>query len=79
MAEFGNPIMDSMIQQKLLENNVFAFYMAMNEQDSSELLFGKYDSSKFNGNIEWHPVINLLFWSLNLEDVKYNGVSMGLC
>jgi hypothetical protein len=49
MAEYGAPIMDSMISQGLLEKNVFAFYMAMNGVDKSELIFGKIDDSKYSG------------------------------
>ncbi len=71
--------MDSMIEQQILTKNMFAFYMAMNEDEQSELVFGGYDSTKFTGDLKWHPVVNQLFWSLKLDDVKYNGVSLGLC
>lgn len=53
--------------------------MAMNEFDKSELLFGDYDSTKIAGDINYHPVIDKLFFSLNLTDIKYNGESLGLC
>jgi len=33
MASHGLPIMDSMIKDKLLDSNVFAFYMSMNSKD----------------------------------------------
>jgi hypothetical protein len=47
--------------------------MATNENEESELIFGNYNSSKFEGDLQWHPVIDKLFWSLKLDDVKYNG------
>lgn len=53
--------------------------MAMNEGESSELLFGNYDNSKFEGDLKWHPVVDKLFWSLKLDDIKYNGESLGVC
>lgn len=53
--------------------------MAMNNDDKSELLFGAYDESKFTGDIQWHDVIDQLFWSLKLDDIKYNGKPMNLC
>lgn len=56
MASTGLPIMDSMIKQGLLDYNMFSFYMAMNDKDQSELLFGGYDKTKFSGDIIWHPV-----------------------
>eukprot|EP00350_Pseudokeronopsis_sp_OXSARD2_P010015 CAMPEP_0170551034 /NCGR_PEP_ID=MMETSP0211-20121228/9050_1 /TAXON_ID=311385 /ORGANISM="Pseudokeronopsis sp., Strain OXSARD2" /LENGTH=170 /DNA_ID=CAMNT_0010857933 /DNA_START=672 /DNA_END=1184 /DNA_ORIENTATION=- len=48
----------------------------MNPTDQSELLFGAYNEDKFTGDINWHPVIDKLFWSLSLDDIKYNGVSI---
>ena len=65
--------MDSMMAQGLLDKNLFAFFMAVNEHEQSELLFGTYDTTKFTGDIVWHPVINKLFFSLKLDDVKLNG------
>ena len=53
--------------------------MAMTDKDQSELLFGDYDQDKFTGNISWHPVVDKLFWSMRLNDIKVNGVSLNLC
>mmetsp|Transcript_13067 Transcript_13067/g.9469 ORF Transcript_13067/g.9469 Transcript_13067/m.9469 type:complete len:80 (+) Transcript_13067:588-827(+) len=64
MADMGLPIFDMMIEQDVLEANIFSFYMAMNQKDSSELLFGGYDPDKFTGEINWHDVVDKLFWSL---------------
>lgn len=79
MANVGAPIFDSMINQGLLTKNIFSFYMSTNEVDQSELLFGSYDQDKFVGDITWHPVVDKLFWSLKLDDIKYNGVPMNIC
>ncbi len=79
MANAGLPIFDNMITQKLLTSNIFSFYMGEHAGDNSELLFGRYDSDKFIGEIEWHPVIDKLFWSLRLDDIKYNGVPLNIC
>jgi len=38
--------------------------MAMSNEEKSELLFGNYDEQKMDGPIQWHPVINKLFWSV---------------
>lgn len=79
MAATGKPIFDSMIEQHLLSKNIFAFYMAMHPGDKSELLFGRYDPEKYVGDINWHPVIDKLFWSVRLDDIKYNGVPLNIC
>lgn len=51
----------------------------MNNKDDSELLFGAYDTSKFVGDITYHKVIDKLFWSLKLDDIKYNGKNLNIC
>ncbi len=53
--------------------------MGVNPGDQSELLFGKYDREKFVGDIKWHPVVDKLFWSLRLDDIKYNGINLNIC
>ena len=81
MAEPGlTPFFDTMMNQNLIEKNIFAFYMSMNPLiDDSELTFGSYDTERFEGDLTWHPVINKLFWSLNLEDVRIGNESLGVC
>lgn len=66
----GVPLFDSMIEQKLLNENVFAFYMSLCAEESSELAFGWYDQTRYTGLLDWHPVIHKFFWSLNLDDIK---------
>ena len=50
MANDGvEPFFDAMIREKILERNLFAFYMAMNptvEDDGSSMTLGYYDESK---------------------------------
>ena len=79
MADYGLPLMDGMMAQGVLEKNMFAFYMAMNQYDHSELTFGGYDESKFIGDIIWHPVADKLFWSIQLDDIKLNGIPLNIC
>jgi hypothetical protein len=81
MANTGvEPFFDAMMREGILESNLFAFYMGMNPiNDESELTFGYFDSQRYTGDMNRHPVIDELFWSLNLEDVLIDGVSLGLC
>lgn len=44
-----DPLFDSIMKQNLLSKNMFAFYMAMNDEEDSELVFGWYDETKFEG------------------------------
>jgi hypothetical protein len=46
-----------MMGQNLLKNNMFAFYLgAVAEQGESDLTFGYYDKTKFEGDLVWNPV-----------------------
>lgn len=77
MAEHGRPdetpLFDTMINQKVLPQNVFAFYMSLNDDENSELIFGWIDHSKYVGDLKWYPVIHKFFWTIKLDDIKLNG------
>merc|ERR1712060_545937 len=60
-------------------NNVFSWYLSFNPDEDSEILFGGWDTDRFEGQIMWHPVVNQLFWSLELKDVLVGGESTGFC
>lgn len=85
-AEPGiTPFFDEMMYEGILGFDIFAFHMSMNPDDEeSEVMFGDFNPDKIdhrrnNGEIEWHDVEHKLFWSINLEDVKINGNSLGMC
>jgi hypothetical protein len=66
-AKFGEkkstkhvPIFDSIIGQKLLDHNVFAFYLGKNNSDST-LTFGWVDKTRYTEPLVWHPVVNKYF------------------
>ena len=49
-------------------------------KDDSDLTVGYYNEEKFNiKTLKWHPVIDKLFWSIKLDDIKVNGVNLNLC
>jgi hypothetical protein len=58
LAEKGvKPMFDELMDNHLLENNVFAFYLAQyGSKLQSELTLGYYDESKFEGEITWLSV-----------------------
>ena len=55
--------------------------MSTNQIDTSELIFGGWDESKIvkGESITWHNVVDKLFWSLKLDDIKIGGRSLGIC
>ena len=84
LAEKGvTPVFDEMIEQKLLNNNMFAFYFTSKQAESqglkSDMTFGYYDKEKFQGDIHWNPVQFKYMFGVKLDDVKVGGKSMGMC
>lgn len=67
-----------MMNQKLLQSNVFAFYLTARDDEErsgakSDLTFGYYDKTKFNGNIHWNDILFQYMFGVKLDDVKFNG------
>ena len=84
LAEKGvTPVFDEMINQKLLKNNVFAFYLTNKQAEGlgiqSDLTFGYYDKAKFKGTLNWHPIKFKYMFGVQLDDIKVNGQSTGVC
>ena len=78
-AEGTLPLMDSIINNKLLERNVMTFYYSYNEEEHGQVTVGYIDNSKYSGNLEYFEVIDKYFWSIKLKDIKYNNESLKLC
>lgn len=66
----GNNLMESITEQKVLERNIFAFYLSANDVDESEIIFGWIDSSKYIGKLSWYPIANKLYWSIKIDDIR---------
>jgi len=84
LAEAGvKPVFDEMIDQKLLKSNVFAFYFTTQEQEAqgalSDMTFGYYDKSKFEGDMTWHNVDYKYMYGVKLDDVKVGGKNLNIC
>jgi hypothetical protein len=81
LAEEGvTPVFDNMMNQNLLKNNLFAFYLTQQAQNvESDITFGYYDKTRFKGEITWHPVDYQYMYGLKLDDIKVNNKSLGFC
>ncbi|XP_002161366.2 lysosomal aspartic protease isoform X1 [Hydra vulgaris] len=68
----------NMVDQKLVEDAVFSFYLDRNVNDSTggELLLGGVDSSKFVGDITYTPVTVEGYWQFKMDKVVVNGEPM---
>lgn len=75
--------MDQMVAQKLIEHNVFSFYLSSNETTGSTLVLGGVDSQYYSGDftyIKTAIAAKLLpYWLISASDIKVGGVSTKAC
>ncbi|XP_070828509.1 gastricsin-like [Chaetodon trifascialis] len=73
------PVVDSMISKHLLNSNLFAFYLSRDEQQGSVLSFGDVDSSLYQGQIHWTPVVSETYWRIGVQEFLINGQKSDIC
>jgi saccharopepsin len=59
-----------MIDQDLLDEPVFAFYLG-DQEGESEATFGGVDKSRYEGKIEWIPLRRKAYWEVDLDFIAY--------
>lgn len=63
---FGN-IMD----QKLVDKNVFSFYLPSSSGNNGELLLGGIDKKHYTGDLEYLSLSSETYWELKLDSLKF--------
>merc|ERR1712093_892515 len=58
---------EMMIDQKLIDEPVFGFYLQNDQSQPGEISFGEADSSKFEGDLEYVPLTDETYWKVALE------------
>ena len=61
-----------------MKSNMFAFYLTKGGDDS-DLTLGYYDKTKFKGDLHWNDIKFKYMFGVQLDDVKVNGKSTGVC
>lgn len=59
-----------MVNQKLLDEPVFAFYIAPTEEQS-EVVFGGIDKSHYTGDITWVPLRRKAYWEVEFDAITF--------
>lgn len=59
-----------MVEQDLLDEPVFAFYLG-DQEGESEATFGGVDKSRYEGKIEWIPLRRKAYWEVDLDFIAY--------
>ena len=75
----STPVFDSIIKKKLLDKNIMTFYYSYNENEDGQITFGYIDTSKYIGNINYYPVIDKYYWTIEMTDIRLNNVTLGIC
>lgn len=71
-----DPFFDRVIEQKLLVNNEFAFYLNADATQPSALLWGGVDKELFEPPIRMFPVTQAHYWALELVDLRHGNQSL---
>jgi hypothetical protein len=67
---------ESMIDQKLISEPVFAFYLQNDPSKPGELVFGGIDKSHFTGDLVDVPLTSETYWEVSLDSMTFGGSSI---
>merc|ERR1712107_700260 len=64
---------EAMIDQKLIDEPVFAFYLQSDPAAKGELVFGGIDKSHFTGDLKKVPLISETYWEVSMDKMTFGG------
>jgi len=67
---------EAMIDQKLIDEPVFAFYLQSDSFKTGELVFGGIDRSHFTGHLVDVPLTSETYWQVSLDSMKFGDVEV---
>jgi cathepsin D len=67
------PVFVSMVEQGLITDPVFAFYLSNEDGVDGELDFGGVDANHYTGSFMYVPVSSQTYWQTNLDTMTING------
>lgn len=70
-----DPVFVTMIEQKAVEEPVFAFYLSETSGVDGELDFGGIDSAHYTGDISYVPVSSETYWEVKLDGINIGGTA----
>ncbi|XP_053546805.1 cathepsin D [Bombina bombina] len=74
------PVFDNMVQQKLVENNIFSFYLNRDPvaEVGGELLLGGTDPQYYTGDFHYLNVTRQAYWQIKADEVRVSN-QLTLC
>jgi hypothetical protein len=77
ISEYNIPTpFEAMIDQKLIDEPVFAFYLQEDPSQTGELTFGGIDKSHYTGDLVDVPLTSETYWEVSLDGMKYGDTSV---
>ncbi|XP_030416453.1 cathepsin D [Gopherus evgoodei] len=73
------PFFDNVIQQKLVDKNIFSFYLNRDPsaQPGGELLLGGTDPKYYTGDFKWVNVSRKAYWQIHMDELDVaNGLTL---
>lgn len=78
ISELGLPtVFDLMIQQGVVDEHVFSFYLTQTpDKSGSQLILGGTDPKYYSGDIKYYDLRAENYWLINMQDIQINGSSV---
>lgn len=70
------PPIQNMINSGILDQGLFAFYLPSDPSLTGELSVGEIDTTKFTGDLFYHPLSRKDYWAIEIDDITINGDSI---
>jgi len=64
---------EAMVEQKLVDEPVFAFYLQEDTSQMGELVFGGIDKSHYTGELVDVPLTSETYWEVSMTALKFGG------
>lgn len=64
------PFFDTIIEEKVLDRNEFAFYFSPDSVTANAVFWGGVDTAFYDGEIEHFPVVDPFYWAIQLVAFK---------
>ncbi|KAK6470492.1 pepsin A-like [Huso huso] len=69
----ATPVFDNIMNQGLVSQDLFSFYLSRDSQAGSVVTFGGIDPSYYTGNINWIPVTSQTYWEITMDNITVSG------
>lgn len=70
------PFFSTVIDQKALPHNEFAFYFSQDKRSGNALLWGGVDKAFYEGDLEYFPIVDPYYWAVKLLHMKIGDEDM---